>query len=247
MAILRRVLGLVGFVVVGFGVVGLVWAASGPDAGSDSGVALNAHPSIEVLEEPFVSFSPAGSKIGLVLFPDVRVEAAAYAPLARVLAERNILVVVVEPVFRIPFLSPSAPSGVFEEFPDVELWAVGGHGAGGRTAARYVSEHVEVDALVLLGAITSERTDLRESGADTLSIVGSHDGFVSVGDVEASSPRMPYFFEIAPLDGGNHAFFGDYGEVGRDGEATLTPSEQRNRTAELVTRFLSALYARSPL
>ncbi len=232
---------MVGLVVLGLGLVSLVWASSGPDAGSDSEVALNSHPSIEVLEEPFLSFRPAEADVGLVLFPDTRIQATAYAPLARILAERGVLVAVVQPRFRVPFLSPDAPSAVFEYFPGIETWVVGGHGAGGEVAARFVGNHPEVSALVLLGALSSERTDLSESNLAALSVVGSDDGFVSVIEVEASSSRMPLRFEIIPIDGANHTFFGDYGELGLDGEATITASAQRNRTAEAIERFIGGL------
>jgi hypothetical protein len=232
---------LVGLVVLGLGLVSLVWASSGPNAGRDSEVALNAHPSIEVLEEPFLSFEPAEADVGLVLFPDTRVQAAAYAPLARILAERGVLVAVVRPWFRVPFLSPDAPSAVFEYFPDIEKWVVGGHGAGGKLAARYAGNHPDVSGLVLLGALSSERTDLSESNLAALSIVGSDDGFVSVIEVEGSSSRMPMRFKIIPIDGANHAFFGDYGEIGLDGEATITASAQRNRAAQEIERFVRGL------
>ena len=236
-------LGAVGLAVTGIVIAGLVWTASGPSLGRAVDLAMNAHSAIEIQSEPWLSFEPEGATTGIILYPAARVPAAAYAPLARQLAERGLLVVVVDPPFRAPLLASNAPDGIISDFPEIESWAVGGHGFGGMMAASYLDRRPEVDGLVLMGTVTPTFVDLSNRDVVAVSVVGSRDGFVSVVGIEESTARMPSTFTIAHIDGANHAQFGDFGELARDGTADIPAAQQRNRAADLIAEALELLGA----
>jgi hypothetical protein len=236
-------LGAVGLVMAGFVVAGLVWTASGPSLGRAAALAMNVHETIDIQSEPWLSFEPEAATVGLILYPAARVQAEAYAPLARQLAERGLLVVIVDPPFRAPLLANNTPDGIVSDFPEIEVWAVGGHGFGAMMAASYLDRRPEVQALVLMGAVTPTFVDLSNRDVVAVSVVGSLDGFVSVVEIEESKGRMPSDFVIAHIDGANHAQFGDFGELVRDGTADLAAAEQRYRAADLIADALAGLGA----
>lgn len=241
MRFLRGILGAVGLVVAGTVIAGLIWTASGPSLGSEAELVMSAYSTIEIQSEPWLSFDPEGATTGVILYPAARVQPEAYAPLARQLAERGLLVVIVDPILRAPLLASNAPDGIISDFPEVELWAVGGHGFGGMMAASYLDRRTEVDGLVLMGTLTPTFVDLSNRDVVAISIVGSLDGFVSVVDIEESTARMPSAFTIAHIDGANHAHFGDFGELVRDGTADIPAAQQRSRTADLIAEALEHL------
>ena len=45
--------------------------------------------------------------------------------------------------------------------------------------------------------------------------------------------------EVVEIDGGNHAWFGNYGEQDGDGEATISHQEQQDITTETISQWLS--------
>ena len=110
-------------------------------------------------------------------------------------------------------------------------------------AASYLDRRPEVDALVLMGTVTPTFVDLSDRDVVAVSVVGSLDAFVSVVDIEESTARMPSTFTIAHIDGANHAQFGDFGELTRDGTADIPAAQQRNRAAELIAEALEFLGA----
>ena len=54
----------------------------------------------------------------------------------------------------------------------------------------------------------------------------------------AYAPNLPEGFTEIVIEGGNHAYFGAYGEQEGDGTATVTPAEQVRQTAEAILSML---------
>ena len=170
---------------------------------------------------------------GLIFYPGGKVEHAAYTPLMETLASEGILCVLVEMPFRLAVLDVNAADGIPEAFPEVECWYMGGHSLGGSMAASYLASHTEdFDGLILLGSYST--ADLSGSGLTVLSVYGSEDGVMNREKYDEYKSNLPEGFTEVIIEGGNHAYFGAYGEQEGDGTATVTPAEQLRQTAEAI-------------
>ena len=104
-------------------------------------------------------------------------------------------------------------------------------------AASYLASHTEdFDGLILLGSYST--ADLSESGLSVLSVYGSEDGVLNREKYAEYKPNLPEGFTETVIEGGNHAYFGAYGEQEGDGTATVTPAEQVRQTAEAILSLL---------
>ena len=174
---------------------------------------------------------------GLIFYPGGKVEHTAYTPLMEALASEGILCVLVEMPFRLAVLDMNAADGIPEAFHEVEHWYMGGHSLGGSMAASYLASHTEdFDGLILLGSYST--ADLSGSGLSVLSVYGSEDGVMNREKYAEYKPNLPEGFTETVIAGGNHAYFGAYGEQEGDGIATVTPAEQLERTVEAILTLL---------
>jgi hypothetical protein len=206
--------------------------------------ALQSDAFVRVVQEEWIVFQPLthSPQIGLILYPGGRVDPTAYAPLARGIAQGDVLVVIVPMPLNLAVLGFNRALDVQAAFPEIKHWAVGGHSLGGAMAAHFVSEHpAAVEGLVLMGAYSAEGDDLSSTSLSVLSIYGSQDGLTTPEDVAAGRSRLPedtLYFEI---EGGNHAQFGSYGSQPGDLPASIPREEQQEQIIEATLAFLQQL------
>lgn len=182
-------------------------------------------------------FSPENPTAGLLFYPGGKVEYTAYAPLMMALAERDVLCVLIPMPCNLAVLNPNAADGIPEQFPEIENWYIGGHSLGGSMAASYAAKHSEeLRGLVLLAAYST--ADLADSGLNVLSVYGSEDGVLNMEKYESYRGNLPETTAELVIPGGNHAGFGSYGAQDGDGEASISPAEQIQYTAERIAEFV---------
>ena len=120
-------------------------------------------------------------------------------------------------------------------FPEVEDWYIGGHSLGGSMAAYCASGNEDIfKGVVLLGAYST--TDI--SDKEVLCVYGSEDSVMKLKKYNKNKDNLPNDFTEFVILGGNHAYFGMYGEQKKDGTATITNAEQINQTADAITKFI---------
>jgi hypothetical protein len=204
--------------------------------------ALESSDSVTVNRDSWISFMPHDAPTaGLILYPGGKVQAEAYAPLARSVAEEGYLVVIVYAPLNLAIINPNAAEPVQDYFSAVEQWAVGGHSLGGVTAAIYAENHLDrIDGLVLLAAFPGDDR-LLNSGLDVLSLYGSNDGLATPAMVEANRSFLPANTQYIEIQGGNHGQFGYYGPQDGDGEASISYDEQLAQTSLAIINFLARL------
>ncbi len=191
----------------------------------------------EVWEDGTVAFVPQNPKTGLIFYPGGKVEHTAYEPLMKWLARSGVLCVLVQMPFRLAVLDMNAADGIQEKFPQIEHWYIGGHSLGGSMAASYLDKHRDAfDGLVLLGAYST--ADLSDSELSVLSVYGSEDGVMNREKYEECLSNMPADFTEYVVDGGNHAYFGAYGEQKGDGIALVSHETQILQSALYIGEFL---------
>jgi predicted alpha/beta-hydrolase family hydrolase len=131
--------------------------------------------------------------------------------------------------FHLAVFGVNSAEPVYDLVPEVTQWYLGGHSLGGAMASSYVGKHEEdLKGLILLGAYP-----VKDSILPTLAIYGSEDKVLNKDKLTLAKTKV----EIA---GGNHAYYGNYGEQKGDGIATISREEQQNQCVELISKFIQS-------
>ena len=174
---------------------------------------------------------------GLIFYPGGLVDHRAYAPLMQALKERGVLSLLCEMPLDLAVLDMNAADGMQALYPDVNRWMIGGHSLGGAMAASYLAEHAnEYEGLVLLGAYST--ADLSRTNISVLSVYGTQDGVLNRQKYEECLANYPQDFTEVVIDGGCHAYFGDYGAQKGDGQPSVSLQEQLEITADAIAAML---------
>jgi len=221
----------------------VVWALTPYRADEAALEAMASGGGVTVTEQAAgIVFAPDGDpSVGLVLYPGGRVEASAYAPLARAVAEQGYLVIIQPMPLNLAVFGIGSADDAFGAHPDIAAWAVGGHSLGGAMAAEFTArEPGRISALVLLAAYPAS-SDLSGETFSALTMRGSEDGLVSVEEVEEGQLKLPPGSVFSAIGGGNHAGFGSYGEQNGDGPSALPRGVQAQIAAEAIGELLAAV------
>jgi hypothetical protein len=179
---------------------------------------------------------------GFVFQPGARVDPRAYVPLLTEVSRSGVLVVIVKQPFDIGFLAINAPASAIAAHPEVTSWAVGGHSLGGVAASSYAGSHTDtVRGLVLWASYPIG--SLAQSGLRVASVSGSADALATPADIEASRANLPGDTAYTVVEGGVHAFFGDYGEQPGDGTPGVSREEAQRQIVEATAALLASLPA----
>ena len=175
-------------------------------------------------------FDGPSEESALIFYPGAKVEETAYAPLLHRLAEDGMDVCLVKMPFHLAIFHPNAADRVMEQY-EYAHWYIGGHSLGGAMAANYAAAH-SLDGVILLASYPTKAVD-----EPMLILYGANDGVLNQKRVEAAD-SFGTVKEIA-IEGGNHAYFGDYGPQRGDGAAAITPEEQQQTAADAIEAWIS--------
>lgn len=238
MRVVSRILAVVAFLVAVAAIALVGWSWLGPSTGPDAEAALTSDDAVTVEEQPFLTFDPGDATTGLVIYPGGRIEPEAYATVARRIATAGYLVVIPEMPLDLAVLAPSRANRVIDAHPEIDHWVVGGHSLGGAMAATFTELSLRVDGLVMWAAYPAMSVDLSGRDVESVALLGTEDGLVAADEVRGATARMPDGYVVIPIDGGNHAQFGDYGPQRGDGEATIDPDVQWEAVADFTIDLL---------
>ena len=175
-------------------------------------------------------FDGPGEDNILVFYPGAKVEYTSYAPLLSKIALEGVDTYIVSMPFNISFFKMNAIKDVMKDYK-YDNWFIGGHSMGGAVAAMAVKKN-NVKGLILLAAYATDKIDCK-----VLSIYGSNDGVLNLKKYEDNKKNILDSIEII-IDGGNHAYFGNYGEQKGDNEATISREEQQDRTVTEIVKMI---------
>lgn len=181
-------------------------------------------------------FMPHGNvDTALIFYPGGKVEYDAYIPLMSACAEKGIMCILPEMPFNLAVFDADAAESLYNMYPEIVHWYIGGHSLGGSMAASYAADNAEdFEGVVLLASYSTE--DI--SQLDVLSVYGSEDKVLDIEKYEKYKANLPENFAEYVIDGGCHAYFGTYGEQSGDGTPSITNEEQIRIAADEIGDFI---------
>ena len=249
MKIFKRILlGLLAAaVLLAFGFI--VWAETPLGPAPEALSALESDSQVTVTVDDFITFQPAnpstGSgqalqpETGFIFYPGGRVDYRSYAAPLREIAAQGYLVVLLPVKLNLAFFDINAAAPVFEKYPDIQNWAVGGHSLGGVASALFAKDHPEIAGLIFWASYPADDS-LRNSGLKMLSIYGTND-MAGMAKFDETKTLLTADAKYIVIDGGNHAQFGDYGPQPGDNAATISRDEQQSQVVNAAVEFLKEL------
>ena len=180
-------------------------------------------------------FDSSSETDALIFYPGGKVEATAYAPLLRRVAEGGMDVCLVDMPFRLAVFGMGRADAVMAAHR-YDRWYIGGHSLGGAMAAGYAAGHPEgLAGVALLAAYPTKPLD---DGLTLLSVYGTEDGVLNKAKLAEGTRFAPPDHREYVIEGGNHAQFGSYGRQKGDGEAAIPADEQQAQTAEYILQLM---------
>ena len=172
------------------------------------------------------------SDIGIIFYPGGKVEAESYAPLLNELSKHDVTCLLLQMPFNLAVFDIDAAKGYKQQYPHIKHWYLAGHSLGGSMAASYLSSCEEqYDGLILLASYST--SDLSNKDYHILSIYGSNDQVLNKKKYQDNKEHLGYCLEYV-IEGGNHAYFGDYGEQKGDGIASISRNGQIQETVNYI-------------
>lgn len=173
---------------------------------------------------------------GLIFYPGAKVDADAYTALVKNIAQTGWLCVIADMPFDFAFFRAGAAGDIIKKHPEVEHWYIAGHSLGGVFASQYAAEHPdEIKGLMLLASYPF--ADLSQTSLDVITMYGSHDKVLKADAYAEARSKLPGGTKEIIIDGGNHAWFGDYGVQAGDGATTITHEEQQSYVVSAISDF----------
>lgn len=177
------------------------------------------------------------SKVGYIFYPGGKVEAKSYDPLMNLLAVKGITCVLLKEPFNLAVFAPDLANEPISTVNGITNWYVGGHSLGGVMASSYAASYSDkINGLILMGAYPYK--NLASTNLRMLSFYGSNDGVLNLEEFEknkVNAPKDSTYFEI---QGGNHSYYGNYGEQDGDFKSDITQFEQQEIVASEILNWI---------
>jgi hypothetical protein len=242
MRILKWV-GLGIIVVLAIAIIGFVFWGSTPSGPMpEATAAMQSDAKVQVGTGPWITFTPAGAQptTGFIFYPGGHVDARAYAPMLRQIAERGYLVVLVPMPLNLAVFGVNRADQVIAAHPEIEHWVIGGHSLGGAMASAYLYGKPDaVDGLALWASYPADNNSLTDRNLKVASIYGTKDG--QAAKIPSSKALLPASATFVSIEGGNHGQFGWYGSQAGDGQATISREAQQAQIVDATTALLASV------
>ena len=222
----------------------IIWAETPPSPMQQAYDALKSDTNVNVSQGQWLVFEPKATNYttGFIFYPGGRVNYLSYAPYAHAIASQGYLVVIPQMPFNLAVFGVNIANDVIKSYPQISAWAIGGHSLGGSMATQFAYDNPSnIEGLVLLAAYPPSGVNLSSSNLLVTTIHGTNDGLVSEAQIDDSLKLLPPSTVRLEISGGNHAFFGWYGNQTGDNAATISRELQQNQTVTATVQLLEKL------
>ena len=194
--------------------------------------------SVSCLHDNVLEFKPDSVRAGIIFYPGAFIDCWCYASLAASLAQKGILCILPKPLCNVALLNKNIAVKLKAEHPDITEWYMGGHSFGGSIAAMCLGSNLEeFQGLVMIASYALN--DISASGKKVIIIYGTEDSILDRHKYNECLENLPPDYLEFIIEGGNHSYFGEYGDQDGDGRATITRAQQRDRAAEAIFNAIS--------
>jgi dienelactone hydrolase len=220
----------------------MVWGLTPLGPADEALAAMESDGVVSVIEKDgFAVFTPAGAPpdTAFIFYPGGRIDYRSYSPIAREIAGRGYMVIIVKMPLSLAVFGVNKADKVITAYPDMRSWIIGGHSLGGAMAAVFASENPEkISGLALWASYPAGSADLSSTGLAGLTVYGSNDHVLDMEKFNGTLRQLPRGSILQKIKGGNHAQFGNYGPQTGDGTAEIPAAEQQLQTADMMVRLI---------
>ena len=197
---------------------------------------ITTNETVIVKDEKYLTFEPTSEiKGGIIFYPGAKVEYTSYSMLMYELSENGYFCVLVDMPLNFAIFGMNKADDIISRYSDIESWHIMGHSLGGAMASSYAGSNKDkIDSVILLAAYSTADLD----GLNVLSIYGSNDNVLNLDKYKEYLENLPDGYCEVIIEGGNHAYFGSYGEQKGDGESLIARDEQIGITVKEIIDFL---------
>lgn len=184
-----------------------------------------------------IFFDGPGTDEAIIFYPGASIEPAAYSAIMTMLAERGVDGFIIKMPVDMAVLGQSKADDIYKNYPSYKKYYLSGHSMGGAMIANYAAKTSnKVDGLFMLAAYPTE--DLTSATYPILFIYGTEDGVINRTKLATGLTLTPASAVDYEIPGGNHAYFGSYGEQDGDGKATISPITQQKITVREILNLI---------
>lgn len=220
-------------VAAGIGLAAVIWYLAPHEATATTAVAGSAQSGIWL--------GPEQAELGVAFIPGALVDPRAYENIFAPIAEAGYPVFIAKPPLGLAFGVPDVVAQARAAVPGVQEWVVAGHSLGGAVASQQTDGAA---GLILLGAYPIG--DISNAAVPVLSVSATNDQLSTPADIEESKADLPPDARFEVVDGGIHAYFGDYGPQRGDGTPIVSRQEQQAQTQAAMLEFLRGIAPPTP-
>ena len=209
--------------------------SSEPEAEIEIGEPLGEATMSEVSEGYF--FDGPGEDEVMIFYPGASIEPTAYSSIMTMLAERGIDGFIIKMPVNMAILGQDKADDIYKNYPNYKKYYLSGHSMGGAMIANYAAKNLDrTSGLFMMAAYPTE--DLKSAQFPILFIYGTEDGVITRSKLETGLTLVPESAVNYEIEGGNHAYFGNYGEQDGDGTATIKPITQQKITVREILKLV---------
>ena len=200
-------------ILMGLLIWGISWATFARPPLPEAEAALESDSLVEVTDEPWLVFDPAGGdeQTGLIFYPGGRIDPRSYSNMMRDIAEEGYLVIVPSMPINMAIFDTNVAKEIINHFSGVEKWVIAGHSVGGTSAAIFTSKNPDmIDGLAIWASYPANSADLSGLDLPVYMIYGELDEGVDRPVVEEKKVLLPPDTVYLEIPGGDHHQFGTY-------------------------------------
>lgn len=174
-----------------------------------------------------------------VFYPGGRVKPEAYAPYMKAMSDKGVHSFLLRPMLELAFLNVGVADSAFESKQAKEhctSYFIGGHSFGGLATASFGMDNPKYPLLIIGSYIHTE--GLENYPHPVMYIYGDNDLLV-INEIEEKKGFAPAQTIYRPIEGGNHALMGYYGEQKGDGQASISREEQQQALVNFTNEFIA--------